>query len=167
MFDTYVKNKIFIVDNDNINLKLFDCYLKDFNDIEIYKFNKCNDFLENLELRPSIVLLNNEFKGIDISGCDLLKIIKEFDKDIQVILMSDKIDEKAVCETTLAGSNGFLIKDKLILEKVREKVSDSLSIFSLVKKYKKSKMIRRNMCYFILFLLSIIISYSIHILLTN
>lgn len=167
MFDTYVRNKIFIVDNDNINLKLFDCYLKDFDDIEIYKFNKCHDFLDNLELRPSIVLLNNEFKGSDASGCDLLKIIKEFDKDIQVILMSDKVDEKAICETTLAGSNGFLIKDKLILDKVREKVSDSLSIFTLVKKYKRSKMIRRNMCYFILFLLSIIISYSIHILLTN
>ena len=155
---------IFIVDDSIVIIKLIESYLQNFDDIKICTFSNGEDCIANLSLKPSIVFLDYYFdteEGNVLNGYDCLTKIKEFDKDIQVIMMSSRTTDDIVCKTTLSGSDGFFVKDNLILEKVNEKVNDSLSIFSLVKKYKRSKIIKRNLYLIILLLISIILKLSI------
>ena len=161
----YKDNKVlFIVDDNPIIAKLIESYLSEFDDVKIYTFESGEECLKNLHLNPSLIFLDyylDSYEESNMKGCEVLVKVKEYDKDTQVIIMSGKSSNEIISKTTLCGSDGFFIKDNLILDKVKEKVNDSLSIFTLVKKYKRSKIIKKNLYLIILLLLSIILKLSI------
>lgn len=164
MFNLYKKEKdvIFIVDDCPVIINLIDNYLNNFSDIKIYKFSSGEDCLMNMDLNPSIILLDYDLSGVDrknkIDGIEVLTEVKMINKDVQVIMVSGHDDSKIIKKCILKGSDGYLLKDDLVLNKVYDKVSNSLKAFrcgQLSKRYKTYSLILLTVCILETLLLSI------------
>lgn len=101
-----MKNKkkvlVFIVDDDALYLKSLEIEFLQCPEYVIMTFATGELCVENLHHKPTIVILDYLLDGVDKSAMDGLKtldMIKEFDENIQVIILSaqDKIEVAVNC----------------------------------------------------------------------
>ncbi|MGL5112183.1 MAG: response regulator [Flavobacterium sp.] len=95
------KLKIFLVDDDALFLKSLEIQFLDHGYSDIETFATGELCIENLTKKPDVVILDFYLDGIDktaINGLDTLDEIKQYNKQIPVIMLScqDKI-EVAIC----------------------------------------------------------------------
>ena len=104
-------------DNDNLRESL--CNLLSLS--EEYRvlgaYSNCMDIeQEVLELKPDVILMDIDLP--EINGIAAVKKIRQFDKKVQVIMLTVFDDNTHVYEALYAGANGYLLKkyasDKLI-----------------------------------------------------
>lgn len=96
------KIKLFLVDDDTLFLKLLEIELLEHADFEIETYTTGELCVENLSHNPDIIILDYLLDGVErdvMNGIETLDIIKEFNSDIQVIILSaqDKIDVAINC----------------------------------------------------------------------
>jgi DNA-binding NtrC family response regulator len=96
------KTIIFLVDDDVLFLKNLEIQFKQTTDFVIHTFPTGEICLENLALKPAIVILDYNLSGIEkeaMNGIKTLDKIKEADPSISVIMLSsqDKIDIAVDC----------------------------------------------------------------------
>lgn len=84
----------------------------------IESFTSGESFLENLYRMPTVVILDHRLKGI--GGIDVLKQIKAFDPDIQVIVLSGQEDLEIAVNTLRYGAFDYLTKDENTLPRLRD-----------------------------------------------
>ena len=81
---------VFIVEDDPLYMRLVK-YVFELNpDYNIHIFSTGQECLDNLHLKPSIISL--DFSLPDMKGDQVLKKIKNYDKDIGVIILSGQQD---------------------------------------------------------------------------
>ncbi len=101
-------SKILIVD-DNTNLCfLLKSYLEDM-DHDVFVSHSGEDAVEKVRnLKPDIMLLDVLMEGI--GGIEVLKRVRQFDKNIGIIMVSALID-RAICEEALEhGADEYITK---------------------------------------------------------
>jgi DNA-binding NtrC family response regulator len=91
------KVKLFLVDDDAVFLKLLEIEFMEHADFDIETFPTGELCIENLSHNPDVIILDYYLDGVDrdaINGIDTLDMIKAFNPDIPVIMLSsqDKID---------------------------------------------------------------------------
>lgn len=96
------KIKIFLVDDDAVYLKLLSIDFSENAEYTIHTFPTGEDCLENLHLKPDVVVLDYHLDGIDkhaMNGLQVLDKINKFQKEIPVIMLSsqDKIEIAVNC----------------------------------------------------------------------
>ena len=96
------KIKLFLVDDDTLFLKLLEIELLEHADFEIETYTTGELCVENLSHNPDIIILDYLLDGVErdvMNGIETLDKIKEFNSDIQVIILSaqDKIDVAINC----------------------------------------------------------------------
>lgn len=72
------------------------------------------------KLKPNIITLDITMPGMN--GIEALKLIKEFDKDAKVLIISALGLETVVVEAVVLGASGFIIKpfnEKTLVEAIR------------------------------------------------
>lgn len=62
------------------------------------------------ELRPDILLLDISYRGTDVTGIDLLKMIKPLYPETLVIVISQHEQECTVRDAFQAGASGYVLK---------------------------------------------------------
>jgi len=93
---------IFLVDDDALYLKALELEFLDCPEDKVMAFATGELCVENLKVKPEIVVLDYLLDGIDkkaMNGLKTLDKIKEFNENIQVIMLSaqDKIEVAVNC----------------------------------------------------------------------
>lgn len=108
--------KIFIVEDDDwysefiaYNLHLDEAY-------EISKFHNGTDCLKNLKEKPDIITLDYQLP--DLTGEDLLKKIKDFDPDIDVVVISEQEKIETAVKLLKLGAFDYIVKSKDIRDRL-------------------------------------------------
>ena len=96
------KIKLFLVDDDTLFLKLLEIEFLEHADFEIETYTTGELCVEHLSHNPDIIILDYLLDGVErdvMNGIETLDKIKEFNRDIPVIILSaqDKIDVAINC----------------------------------------------------------------------
>lgn len=110
---------ICLVDDDVLCLNLYKQFFKQLGYTNIDLFDNGHDCLESLpEMHPDVIFLDYNMEGLN--GMDVLKKIKEFDKNIVVLFISGQEDIEVAINTMKHGAVDYLIKSSLSTDKLRE-----------------------------------------------
>ena len=96
------KLKIFLVDDDALFLKLLEIEFLEHADFIIETYASGELCIANLYKKPNVIILDYYLDGLDrnaMNGITTLDKIKEFNKDISVVMLSsqDKIEVAVSC----------------------------------------------------------------------
>jgi DNA-binding NtrC family response regulator len=131
----------FIVDDDPIYNSFIKNYLESKGFTNLRMFFDGSSCIERLYQLPDIIIL--DFQMGELNGLDVLKQIREFDPDINVIFLSGQKNVDVAVNSLKYGSIDYIIKDDetlINLTKVIDKIFYLKNIES--KKVKKSKFIK-------------------------
>ena len=116
-----LKSRVFIIDDDPIHQRIAQIMISKHNLFDEYfsytEAQKALDFLEenkkNEESLPDVILLDLNMPVID--GWDFLEtfetLVKEFEKNIRVFIVSSSVDEKDVLRSkSYVAVKGFISK---------------------------------------------------------
>lgn len=131
------KIKIFLVDDDAVFLKLLQIEFLQNADFNIQTFPTGELCIKNLSQKPDVIILDYHLDGIDksaMNGLVTLDLIKEYDLDIPVIILSsqDKIDVAINCMHHKAFD--YVVKSETAFLRIQKVIS---SIFRFKKMEKQ------------------------------
>lgn len=90
----------------------------------INSFPDCSKVAEQIKKhQPDVVLMDIDMPGIN--GIEAVKKIREFDKKVQIIMLTVFDDNTHVFEAMYAGANGYLLK-KYVSDKLIDAIRDVL-----------------------------------------
>jgi len=101
--------KIFIVEDDEWYSEFLIYHLTLNPDYEVKKFRTAKDFLGSLAENPNIVTL--DYSLPDMTGSDVLKRIKDYNNDIQVLVISGQEDVNTAVELLKQGAYDYIVKN--------------------------------------------------------
>lgn len=108
--------RIFVVEDDPIYCKMVN-YVMELNpDHEVYKFSTGQECIQQLHLKPAIISL--DYTLSDMTGAEVLKKIKNFDKDISVIILSGQQDISTAVNLLKEGAYDYITKDSETKERL-------------------------------------------------
>ena len=122
--------KIFVVEDDDWYCEFIAYNLQLDDEHQILKYHNGKDCLQNLKEKPDIISLDYQLP--DISGEEILKKVKEFDPEIEVIIISEQEKIETAVELLKLGSFDYIVKTKDIRDRL-------LSVLRNVKKQKRLK----------------------------
>ncbi|MBL6963834.1 MAG: response regulator [Bacteroidetes bacterium] len=108
---------IFIVDDDPMYHKLISHNLRAENFDNVMVFDSGEDCINNLDKKPDVIILDYEMKGIN--GIQTLKKIKEYNKDIKVILCSSQEEMDVVFDSLKFGASNYVRKNEFAYNKIK------------------------------------------------
>jgi len=136
--------KIFIVEDDDWYGKMLEYTLKLNPDDTVVRYSNGKEFLKKLDDQPDIVTL--DFRLPDSNGADLLKKIKNFNSDIEVIIISEQDKVETAVELLKEGAYDYIVKQQDIRDRLlntvrnirnKEDLKDEISVLKkeVTKKY--------------------------------
>jgi DNA-binding NtrC family response regulator len=108
--------KIFVVEDDPMYNRMVK-YIMELNpDHEVFSFTTGKECLDNLHLGPSIISL--DYSLPDITGEEVLRKIKSFNKDIVVVILSGQQDIATAVKLLKEGAYDYITKDNETKERL-------------------------------------------------
>ncbi|KJS05036.1 MAG: histidine kinase [Flavobacteriales bacterium BRH_c54] len=127
------KIKLFLVDDDAVFLKSLEIEFLQNADFEIETFATGELCLENISKNPDVVILDYHLNGIDLdamNGIDVLDEIKEFNKDIPVVMLSSQDDINVAVNCMHHKAFDYVVKSETAFLRLQ-------SIITNIFKFKK------------------------------
>lgn len=126
--------KMFLVDDDAVFLKLLEIEFMQYENIEVHTFATGESVLEKLTESPDVIILDYHLDGVEkhaINGIQTLDKIKEFSKEIPVIMLSsqDKIEVAIECMHHFAAD--YVVKGETAYMRLKNIISRILSVKQL------------------------------------
>ncbi|MBX7242268.1 MAG: response regulator transcription factor [Bacteroidia bacterium] len=85
-------------------------------------YEDCRNVIKVLEeTRPDVILMDIEMP--EVNGIEAVKLIREKDKEVKIIMQTVFEDDEKVFDAMLAGASGYLLK-KTNAEKIVEAIRD-------------------------------------------
>ena len=117
--------KIFIVEDDHFLGSLIKKTLEKLDNCEVTHFMTPEDCLSNLHLNPDIISIDYMLPGMN--GIELMQKIKNYNENIQCVMVSGQEKIDVVIETYRQGASDYIIKNDNALVNLEN------SVKSLVK----------------------------------
>ncbi len=102
--------KVFVVEDDPVYAEVLKHQLGLNPDYEIETFSNGEELLNNLYKKPSLITL--DYTLPDFSGMQLFKKIKEFDRDLPVVVISGQEDILTAVDLLKEGAYDYIVKDQ-------------------------------------------------------
>ncbi|HXH20022.1 MAG TPA: sigma-54 dependent transcriptional regulator [Chitinophagales bacterium] len=108
--------KIYIVEDDEWYGKMLEYTLKLNPDDQIARYSSGKEFLKKLDEQPDIVTL--DFRLPDFDGAEVLKKIKAFNPEIEVIIISEQDSVETAVKLLKEGAYDYIVKQQDIRERL-------------------------------------------------
>jgi len=137
MSKKFDSTKIFIVEDDPMYQRMVK-YIMEMNpDHEVHIFPNGKECLKKLHLNPKIISL--DYSLPDFSGEEVLKKIKEYNPDIEVIILSGQQDVSTAVNLLKDGAYDYITKDTETKERLLNTLSNIKKHISLEKEVEHLK----------------------------
>lgn len=116
---------VFFVDDDKMILNLLEYTLKNRQDYEVMTFYTGEECIENLGLKPDLIVLDHQFKSNGNSaknGLEILKEIKHLDEKLPVIILTSNEDKVLADEFLVNGAVKFIPKNDYFIDALIETI---------------------------------------------
>jgi len=117
---------VFFVDDDKMILNLLEYTFKSRSGIDVKTFFSGEECLENMHLKPDLIVLDHLFpddKG-QLSGMDVLIKLREMDTKTDVIVLSCQEDESLIPEFLKNGARKYIAKDDYFIDELIESIEE-------------------------------------------
>lgn len=112
-------------DNDNLRESLGNLITYSGNLVLLGAFPNAQEVRQRVsELQPEVILMDIDMPGV--SGIEAVKIIRGFNRQVQIIMLTVFDDSRHVYEAICNGASGYLLK-KYISDKLFESIEEVLS----------------------------------------
>lgn len=101
--------RIFLVEDEPMQRRLIKYVLESDPDHEVHVFDNGKDCLDNLHLNPDLVSL--DYYLPDLNGASVLQRIKNYNKNIKVIVLSGQKDINTAIKLIKQGADDYVTKD--------------------------------------------------------
>jgi CheY-like chemotaxis protein len=120
---------VFFVDDEPMFINLLEYTFKCRDGYITKAFTNGEECIANLHLNPDLVVVDFflEDNLSEMSGLDVVKIVKETKPNTPVIILSGNNDESAIAEAKSAGVTDYIIKDGYFIDKLIERVTKLLT----------------------------------------
>ncbi|MDD5571878.1 MAG: response regulator [Bacteroidales bacterium] len=135
--------KIFLVEDNRTENILLKLSLSSFVNISTQAFTNGKALINNLTSGPDIVIVDLVLP--DISGLDLIKMIKEYDENIRIIVVSAQKDIDLIAKVQSEGIYNYIVKSDNCLEHLHTIISDLIAILKCRKTLKDIPLTEDNM----------------------
>jgi two-component system, OmpR family, response regulator len=118
---------LFFVDDDKMMLNLMEYTFKCREGFDVRSYFSGEECLENLNLNPSMVVLDyylGEGESTVMTGLDTLKKINEINKNIPVVILSREKDKNLISKFMQYGAMQYVIKDDFFINTLIETVEN-------------------------------------------
>ena len=128
---------IFIVEDNKSYSKVIDFHLKH-NDYEnIMLFTSGEDCLNNLCLKPDIIIQDYKLQGI--SGLNVLQRVKSVLPFTEFIFLSSQDSVEIAVNSIKYGAFDYIIKDDVALQRLLQKIENIIKLQKLRNRYQLLK----------------------------
>lgn len=111
--------QIFIVEDDKFYAGVIRHALEAKNFMNVKIFTSGEECLENLHLKPEIILLDYRLGENKMDGLDVLKAVGKTQPDAQVVFLTG-VDKLEVATNTMkAGAYDYVVKSEAAIERIR------------------------------------------------
>jgi DNA-binding response OmpR family regulator len=119
---------VFFVDDDKMILNLLEYTFKSRAGIEVKTFFSGEECLENMNLKPDLVVMDHVFPADtgQLSGLDAIREMRKADKEVSIIVLSSQEDEKLIPEFLKAGANQYISKDDYFIDALIESIEEKV-----------------------------------------
>lgn len=125
------QTRIFIVEDDKTYGRMLK-YVAEMNpDYEVFWYKTGKECLDNLHLAPKVVSL--DYSLPDMTGVEVLKRIKQHNKEIGIVIISGQQDVATAVELLKAGAYDYIIKNEEIRERFLNTMRNLLQNLHLVQ----------------------------------
>ncbi len=121
--------KINIIEDDRVFNRMIEYTLTLNPDYEVTTYYNGQDFLNDLSNNPDIVTLDLGLP--DFSGDDILKRIKKYNPEIEVIIISGQDDISTAVKLLKQGAYDYITKDENIKERLLHSIHNIINTKSL------------------------------------
>ena len=129
--------KVFVVEDDDWYCRFLEYNLKLNEDNEVHKFMNGKEFMANLHQGPDVVTL--DYSLPDMDGAEVLEKIKDFNKDIQVIVISGQEDISTAVELLKLGAYDYIVKNDETRDRLLNIIDNLRKNFALKEEISKLK----------------------------
>lgn len=113
---------IFVVEDDEWYNKLIVHNLSSMQDVAVESFTTGKKLLENLYQNPDVITL--DFNLPDLKGDELTRRIKNFNKNIEIIVISQQEKIETAVELINLGAFDYIVKSNDIRERLLNKINN-------------------------------------------
>jgi two-component system response regulator AtoC len=136
--------KIFVVDDDPFLGTLYKTTLEKLDNVEVTHFASPGECLNNIQKNPDIVTI--DYLMPEMNGIELMEKIKNYNDNIQCIMLSGQEELDVVIETYKRGANDYIIKNENATVNLENAVKNACGNVLLKKEVEtlKEQVIDRN-----------------------
>lgn len=134
------KYKVFLVDDEMMIRRMIEFKLKERTDLEIHSFPSGEACIENLSLKPEIVILDYHMDVAQegkMNGLDTLLQIVENAPDVKVAMLSSQDNVSVAVDVLKKGAVDYIVKDNLYAlnaEKAIDKIIQGIELKEEIRK---------------------------------
>ena len=124
--------KIFVVEDDQLFAKTLKFHLSLNPDYEIELYPDGRKCLDNLYKNPAMITLDYNLPGL--TGLQVMRKIKEVNKDIPIIVISSQHDVKVAVDLLKEGAYDYIVKDEDMFQRMWKALNEINEKMLLQKK---------------------------------